>query len=306
LNEGTNTLKDVAASMTASILKENGIRQYCVASTGNTATSYARYLAGAGIRLTVFSPNSFNKDTVDEIRSYGQDIFVSGGDYAQAKKEAGEFSRKNSTLMSIGNNDPIRIESKRTMVFEFLRQLGKIPDVYMQAVGGGTGPIALDKGVRELNEANINIRSPRIMLVQQDLCDPMVQAWVKAKNHGFPSGYESDYPKIENPQTSVFILSAGIPAMYPVVARIVKNSDGDFVRIQEDRLLDYAHIIYKEKDILIGPAAAVCVAGFYQALEDGMIRDGETVVINIGESANRYKDFTCEIKNIKAVETVGR
>jgi threonine synthase len=304
LNGGTNTLKDVAASMTASVLKENGITKYCVASTGNTATSYAKYLAKAGIRLTVFAPNTINQDTVNEILSYGQGIVVSEGDYAQAKKEATEFSRNNNTLMSIGNNDPIRIESKRTMVFEFLRQLGKMPDVYMQAVGGGTGPIALDKGVRELNKVNLNIKSPRIMLVQQDLCDPMVQAWIKAKDKGFPSGYESDYPKIENPKTSVFILSAGIPAMYPVVARITRNSDGDFIRVREDELLEYSQIIYKEKDILIGPAAAVCVAGFYQALKDEKIKDGETVVVNIGESANRYIEYTKEIQKVKIAGVV--
>ena len=41
LNGGTNTFKDVAASMAASIFKENGIKEYCIASTGNTATAYS-------------------------------------------------------------------------------------------------------------------------------------------------------------------------------------------------------------------------------------------------------------------------
>ncbi|HCC52393.1 MAG TPA: hypothetical protein DEQ30_10335 [Porphyromonadaceae bacterium] len=174
-----------------------------------------------------------------------------------------------------------------------------MPDVYMQAVGGGTGPIALDKGFREMQEhmqeiglSASEIKLPRLILAQQDLCDPMVQAWEKAKANGFPSNFENDYPVIPNPPTSVFILSAGNPGMYPVVARIVKKSDGDFLRIKEAELTDFARIVYKEKNIRIGPAATVCFAGFYQALKENKIRDGETVVINIGESGKRYPDFT--------------
>ena len=48
LNGGTGTFKDVAASLAASLFKENGIEQYCVASTGNTATAYGMYLSLAG------------------------------------------------------------------------------------------------------------------------------------------------------------------------------------------------------------------------------------------------------------------
>jgi len=295
LNGGTGTLKDVAASMTASVLKECGYNGFCVASTGNTATANARYLAKAGIKFTNFAPSITNSDTINEIHSYGQEVVISDGDYAQAKQEATEFSDKNDIPISIGNIDPLRVESKRTMAFEFIRQLGKMPDVYMQAVGGGTGPIALDKGVREIEGHLSDVKLPRMLLVQQDLCDPMVQAWEKAKKDGFPDKFENDYPKIDNPPTSVFILSAGNPGMYPLVARIVKKSGGDFLRIKEAELIDFARIVHKEKDAYIGPAATVCFAGFYQALKENKIKDGETVVINIGESGRRYSDFVSKI-----------
>ena len=302
LNGGTGTLKDVAASLTASALKECGIKGYCVASTGNTATANARYLAKAGIKFTNFAPSITNSDTISEIHSYGQEVNISEGDYAQAKQEATVFSDKNDIPISIGNIDPLRVESKRTMVFEFLRLLGKMPDVYMQAVGGGTGPIALDKGFREIEEhfSEIKlpiekIKLPRMLLVQQDLCDPMVQAWEKAKSNGFPDKFENDFPVIQNPPTSVFILSAGNPGMYPLVAKIVKKSGGDFLRIKESELTDFARIVYQEKGAYIGPAATVCFSGFYQALKENKIKDGETIVINIGESGRRYSDFVSKL-----------
>jgi threonine synthase len=137
-----------------------------------------------------------------------------------------------------------------------------------------------------------------MLLVQQDLCDPMVQAYEKAKEEGFPENFENNYPKIDNPPTSVFILSAGNPGMYPIVARIVKKSDGDFLRIKEAELLDFACIVRNEMNVQIGPAATVCFAGFYQALKENKIKNGETVVLNIGESGKRYPDFCPQISRI--------
>ena len=291
LNGGTNTFKDVAAAMAAAIMKENGIKEYYIASTGNTATAFSKYLAMAGIRLNVFVPNCVCQDTVEEIQSYGQNLVISEGDYGAAKKEAAEYKKAHHLLISGGNIDPIRVEAKKTMVFEFLRQMGKMPDVYVQAVSGGTGPIAVDKGVREIKDVFPDARLPRMILVQQDTCDPMVQGWENAEKAGFPEGYEKNFPSIANPQTKVSILSTGTPGMFPIVAPIVRKSGGGFVRVKEAELVDYAKIAKRERNVMLGPAAAVCFAGFYQALAEGKIKDGETVLINTGEGAARAKAF---------------
>ena len=291
LNGGSNTFKDIAASLAASLFKENGVKEFCVASTGNTATAYARYLAEAGIKFTVFMPHDACEDTVKAIRSYGQTVVVCDGTYGDAKKEANDFHEKNHVLISTGNIDPIRVEAKKTMVFEYLRQLGKMPDVYVQAVAGGTGPIALDKGIRDLQTTFPETKMPRMLLIQQDTCDPMVQGWERAVKAGFPEGYEKDYPIIPNPQTKISILTAGNPGMYPIVAPIVRKSGGTFLRMKESELAKYGKIVKDERGIYFGPASIVCLAGFYQALEEGQIRNGETVLLNTGEGADRATWF---------------
>ncbi len=291
LNGGTNTFKDVAASMAATIFKETGIREFCVASTGNTATAYSRYLALAGVQFTVFVPKCVNPDTVQAILSYGQNVVVCEGDYAAAKKRAAAFHEDNKVLMSAGNIDPIRVEAKKTMVFEFLRQLGRIPDVYIQAVSGGTGPIAVEKGINEISSVFPDAKLPRMLLVQQDTCDPMVQGWENAVADGFRDGWEKNYPVIDDPQTIVSILSTGNPGMFPVVAPIVRKSGGDFIRVKENEIAGIAKIAKKERDVYLGPASAVCLTGFYEALKAGKIHNGETVLINTGEGAQRSSAF---------------
>jgi threonine synthase len=177
------------------------------------------------------------------------------------------------------------------MVFEFLRQLGKMPNVYIQAVSGGTGPIAIDKGVREIEHIEPKAKLPRMILVQQDTCDPMVQGWENAVAENFPDGWENRYPIIENPQTTVSILSTGNPGMFPVVAPIVKKSGGTFVRVKENNLIDMAKTIYKEKGLILGPASIICLLGFYEALQQNQIKNGETVLINTGEGVARARWF---------------
>lgn len=295
LNGGTQTFKDVAGSMAASLFKEHGVKQYCIASTGNTATAYAKYLSLAGVAFKVFVPAGANEDSVQEILGFGQEVVRSQGDYARAKQEAADYARQNKVLISAGNFDPIRVEAKKTMVFEFMRQLGKMPEVYIQAVAGGTGPIAIDKGVREIEKYYPEVVLPRMLLVQQDLCDPMVQAWEQAVKEGFPENYHKNYPVIDNPQTKVSILSTGNPGMYPVIAPIVRKTGGSFLRISEASLPALAREVYDQQGVLLGPASIVCLAGFYRALEEKRIHQGDTVLINCGEGMQRAAAFHKEV-----------
>ncbi len=306
LNGGTGTFKDIAASLAASLFKEIGIDQYCIASTGNSATAYAMYLSMAGVNCSVFMPEDALKASEATISSYGQQVFRVMGDYAKAKEIAAGYAAAHNIPMSAGNIDPIRVEAKKTMVFEWLRQIDQIPDVYIQAVSGGTGPIAVDKGIREIKPIYPELKNPRFLLVQTDKCDPMVQAWEAAEAAGFPEGFEKNYPIIDNPQTEVPTLATGNPGTYPIVAKLVKESGGSFIRMHEKKLLPVGKLMAYEKKVIPGPASAVCMAGFFIALKKKLINDGETVLVNIGEGANRAPYFLEQMiytsRKVKKVE----
>ena len=297
LNAGTGTFKDIAAALAASVMKENGVTDYCLASTGNAATAYAAYLAKANIRFTEFAPCDVESETIEAIRRCGQEIVISKGGYGAAKAEAAAFHDNQHVMISAGNIDPLRVEAKRTMVFEFLRQLGALPTVYMQAVAGGTGPIALDKGFRDLSSVCPGLQFPRLLLVQQDLCDPMVRAWEKAQANNFPEGYENDYQPISDLRTRISILTAANPGMYPKVAPMVRQSGGTFLRVAEAQLPEFGRDMLRNRNILMGPAAMVCYAGFFKALHEGQIRNGDRVLLNTGEGSARAQWFVNEVKN---------
>lgn len=291
LNGGTGTFKDPAASMAASLFNELGIKQYCIASTGNSATAYAKYLSMAKVNCSVFMPEDAIKTSEATISSFGQQVFRVNGDYAKAKEIAAGYAKIHNIPMSTGNIDPIRVEAKKTMVFEWLRQMEKFPDVYIQAVSGGTGPLAIDKGIREIKHVYPELTNPRFLLVQSDGCDPMVQAWEKAEKKGFPEGFEKEYPIIDNPSTAVPTLATGNPASYPLIAKLVQQSGGSFLRMREEKLVAVGKLTAYEQKVIPGPASAVCLAGYFVALKKNLIKDGETVLINIGEGPNRAPLF---------------
>jgi threonine synthase len=295
LNGGTGTFKDTAASLAASVLKEAGVKDYVVASTGNTATAFGKYLAMAGINAYIFMPIDALKASEAAINAFGQKVFRVQGDYAKAKELAAQFAEKHGFLMTGGNVDPLRVEAKKTMVYEWYRQLGKLPDVYVQALSGGTGPIAIEKALKDAEGTQFTGKMPRQILVQPDKCPPMAMAWEKAVENNFPEGWDINFPIIENPPTVVPTLATGKPGTYPIISRLVKKSGGSIIQMAEEKIYDISRWVAYEQKVTMGPASAVCLGGFLNALKLGLIKDGELVLINTGEGVARAPEFMEEL-----------
>jgi threonine synthase len=105
-NYATGTFKDLAGSVVASVLHENGIKNYVVASTGNIGVAYSRYLSAANITIYAFIPNNASKTQEAEISCFGQKVFRVNGDYHSAKELALEFAQQEKFLLAAGNFDP--------------------------------------------------------------------------------------------------------------------------------------------------------------------------------------------------------
>ncbi len=303
---GTGTFKDMAGTVVASALKENRQKEYVVASTGNIANAFAKYLAAANISLYAFLPEIASQFQVAGIKSYGQRVFRVAGDYTRAKELATEFAGKYHIVLAAGNFDPFRVEAKKIMVYEWLRQMEIMPTVYIQALSGGTGPLGIQKAYEELATIGLGGTLPRQLLIQSEQCAPMAEAWESAKKNNFPSDWETDYPIIENPETSIPTLSTGNPQTYPIIGAFVKQTLGEILACEEKMAIVMSRIIAFETSILIGPAAALPVAGLFRALKNKLIHNGDTIMLNIGEGVNRSPDFMQKMADAEsAIDDVG-
>ncbi len=291
----TGTFKDKGGTLAASVLKENGIKEYVVVSTGNTANSFAQYLAKAGISATVFMPQDAERENFVHIGSMGQKVYIVKGDYAFAKKVAADYAKNNKILITLGNLDPLRLEAKKTSTFEIIRQLKKMPDVYIQAVSGGTAPLAVEKAFADFEETGILGKMPRMLFAQGSYCDPQVVAWKKAVANNFPEGWEFDYPIFENPKTLVPTIATGNPGLFPFLGKLVKRTNGDYFSIREESAVDMGRLVAYEKAVKIGPASAIGILGYFEALKHNAIKDGESIFINMGEGVRRSLSFVQEL-----------
>ncbi len=119
----------------------------------------------------------------------------------------------------------------------------------------------------------------------------MTQGWNAAKENGFPEGWEKQYPIIDNPVTEVPTLATGNPATFPIIASLVKKSGGEIITFAEDEIVDVAKLIAHETCVRIGPAATIAVGGFFESLKQGLIKNGDVVLINVGEGVKRAPEF---------------
>jgi len=303
-NPGTGTFKDLAGTVVASVLAENGIKDYVVASTGNIGAALSRYLAVNNITLHAFIPENSPDLQQAEIASNGGNVFRVKGDYHVAKCLAKAFAKKHNFLLAATGIDPTRIEAKKTMAYEIVRQLGRQADVFVQALSGGTGPLGLFKGNEELIARGIISKQTRLILSQSYCCSPMADAYQKAKAEHFTGDWKTQYPVYENPETDITTIATGNPTLYPYVSDVVHKSGGDIVAVNEKIAKDTYKLVALLEGVKIGPAATIGVLGFFHAAKHGLIKNGDLVVLNSGEGAKRTPAYLSQFISDQYVSSV--
>ncbi|NDJ77424.1 MAG: pyridoxal-phosphate dependent enzyme, partial [Chloroflexi bacterium] len=143
----TGSFKDRQASVAISVLREVGVTEAVVASTGNVAIAYAAYAARAGIKLWAFLTSQAPSEKMREAALYGAEVIKVTGTYDQTKAVAAKFAQSKNVFLDRGVKTIAAIESMKTMGYEIAEDLGwRAPDWFIQGVSGGMGPIGLVKG----------------------------------------------------------------------------------------------------------------------------------------------------------------
>lgn len=284
---GTGSFKDRSASLAMSFLKERGVKKFVVASTGNIATAYAAYAARAKIKLCVCIPWDSASQKANEASAYGARVVKIQGDYTETKEFAVRLAKLNNWVSDVGSRCPIRWEAKKTMAYNDFEVLGDIPDVYLQALSGGSGMLGYIKGVNELQRAQQTRKNTRFIGVQAGGCAPMAEA--------FKQGYKK-YSKVRHPKTSVPTLATGDPQAYPRLAPVIASSGGEIMSVPEEAIPAAAVILGRLEGLLVDSATAVAIAGLIIAIKANKIKPNEIVVVTGGASILKDVNFLDKLK----------
>jgi threonine synthase len=282
----TGSFKDRQASLAISAMKENGITEAVLASTGNVAISYSAYSAQAGIKLWTFLTSAVPAEKMREVALYGSEVIKVTGTYDQTKQVAAEFARRKGLYYDRGIRSIAVRESMKTLTFEMAEQLGPLlgptsgvagppwraPDWYIQSVSGGMGPAGVWKGFEELLTMGLVTHMPKLACVQVEGCAPMVRS--------FHAGLEEAEPVL-TPQTLITTIATGRPGpAYPFLRRIIMENGGAFEMVSDEEAFRAMHVMAKMDGLSMEPAAAVAFAALFKMVSQGTVKPDDVVVVN--------------------------
>lgn len=288
----TTSFKDRQAAVTIAALKEAGVEEAVIASTGNVAIAYSAYAARAGIKLWAFITSLVPAVKMREVALYGTQVVKVTGNYDEAKQVAAQFAKERALYVDKGVRSITTVDAMKTISFEIAEQLTyllarsqdpslspapetvyRAPDWYIQAVSGGLGPVGVLKGFAELQTMGLIDKAPKVANIQAEGCAPMVHAWKEGKEVADP---------VRTPRTHIATLATGDPGRtYTFLReRMLAASGGTFEAVSDEEAFRAMHILAKMEGISVEPATAVAFAGLFNMVRSGQIKPTEVVVIN--------------------------
>ena len=288
----TTSFKDRQAAVTIAALKEAGVTEAVIASTGNVAISYSAYAARAGIKLWAFITSLVPAVKMREVALYGTQVVKVTGNYDQAKQVAAEFARQRALYVDKGVRSITTVDSMKTIAYEIAEQLTDVlgpknistgntepentwrsPDWYIQSVSGGMGPVGVLLGFSELKKMGLVDSLPALANFQAEGCAPMAHAWKENKEVADP---------VLVPRTHIATLATGDPGRtYTLLRERMLNANGGlFDSVTDEEAFRAMHIVAKMEGISVEPATAVAFAGLIKMVRKGLVKPDDVVVIN--------------------------
>ena len=274
----SGSLKDRASAIAVLLALEENKKIVSCSSTGNAASSLAAQAARMGLKSVIFVPKRAPIGKLTQLLIYGAHVISVDGDYKdtyQLSKMAIEhygWYNRNAAV------NPYLVEGKKTVALEIAEQLKFNPtDWVVVSVGDGCTIAGVYKGFYDLKKLGLMTKIPKLLGVQSDGCNPLVNAFLT---------HEPLKPMKEN--SIADSISVGVPRNPIKALKAIDKSKGTMIDVSDEKILEAMTIMGKYEGIFGEPAAAAALAGLIKAINLNLISHKETVtIINTG---NGLKD----------------
>ncbi len=284
----SGSTKDRATVVALSWARQAGYRRVAAASTGNAAASLACYAAHGGFEAYLLAPAKAPAAKLLQIRGYGARLLAVEGTYDQAFdlcaalcRETGCYNRNTATNPYLG-------EGKKTLALEIWDQLGgRIPDWVVVPVGDGCILGGVHKGFADLLALGLIERLPRLLAVQAEGSAALATAWA--------GGADRCEPVVAD--TVADSIAVNRPRDQHKALRAIRASQGRFVTVRDEAILEAMGHLASRAGFLVEPAAAASLAGLRAAIDEGWLDpDAEAVLLHSGHG----------LKDVAALRTIAR
>jgi threonine synthase len=178
----TGSFKARGMSVAVTVAKRLGARALVAPSAGNAGGALAAYGARAQLPVRVYVPRDTPGMLVEEMLGYGAHVVPVDGLIDEAGRLAAQYAQETGAFNVATFREPYRVEGKKTMAYELVEQLGRVPGTIVYPTGGGTGLVAMWKGFAELEQLGwIDASRPVMVCVQAEGCAPIVRAFQRGE-----------------------------------------------------------------------------------------------------------------------------
>jgi len=286
----TCTFKEFEAAVVLENARSNGVEGMVVASAGNTARAFAHLSTVSGFPVIIVVPKMclFEMWYLEASLKIPT-IALLDGDYSDSIDLARRIAMNNGYPFEGGVKNIAKRDGLGIVLLEAVSAIGRLPDHYFQAVGSGTGAVAVwEMAERFIRDGRFGSRPPVLHLAQNIPFTPMVNAWNKGSRELFP---EDLRPELIN-EITTRVISSRYPA-YSILGGVfdaLTATGGRMYGVVNDEVYDAMKLFQQEEGIDIVPAAGVAVAALRRAVEGGQIPGDETILLNItGGGEERLK-----------------
>ena len=281
----TASLKDRASAMAVVKACEAGKTTIACSSTGNAASSLAGNAAAAGLSTFIFVPSRAPKGKVAQLMMFGATVILVEGSYEDTFRISAEAIERWGWYNRNAAINPYLMEGKKTVSLEIAEQLSfKMPDYVAVSVGDGCTIGGVWKGFKDLYQAGLIDRLPRIISVQASGCCPI--------NTAAAAGTMEWVPQEEN--TLADSIAVGVPRNPVKALRAISESNGVTVNVSDEEIMAAMRLLGKHAGVFAEPAGAAGTAGGKKAGETGLIERNASVVSIV--TGNGLKDVNNAIR----------
>lgn len=265
----TASLKDRASGVAVAKAIELGYDTIACSSTGNAASSCAGSAARMGLKAVIFVPERAPEGKVAQLMIFGAKVVSVHGDYKATFDLSKAAIAKYGWYNRNAGINPVMTEGKKTVAMEIAEQLNwDVTDWVACSVGDGCTIGGVYNGFYDLFQLGLIERIPKILGVQSSGCCPFVDAAREGRDL---------LPTPEN--TLADSIAVGVPRNPRKALRAVKDSNGAWIAVSDDEILDTMRVLGRTEGVFGEPAGVTATAGVRRAVKEGLIKSNETVTV---------------------------
>jgi len=259
----TGSFKDRGMTVAVSRALARGAEVVLCASKGNTSASAAAYAARCGLRCAVVIPEGqIALGKLAQAMVHGARVVAVRGNFDRALELVRALGDEGSVAV-VNSINPDRIEGQKTIAFEIVAALGRVPDVHALPVGNAGNITASWKGYRE-RDARDGGGSPRMLGFQAEGAAPIVRG-----------------ERVLEPKTLATAIKIGNPASWKGALEARDQSGGLIDLVSDDAIVAAYRALADTEGVFVEPASAAGVAGLLKLGARGELEGVRTAVVTV-------------------------